>query len=165
MGCGHSAQKAAAQKAAAPTGSRGGRGTVSNIDPTVLDVLLTSIFIADRACKIVYANEAALRLSGYTSIELLGRPIELLMRRSVAIKHQRLVDDYRRTGHGTVVGNIECGVRIVRRDGSCVPVLMSVTEIDELFVASFIEIAPIERILQRATAAEVACTEGCDADT
>src|SRR5205809_498900 len=61
------------------------------ISESILEALADSIFVVDETGNIVMVNQAAIRLTGYSSEELLGMSIEQLVptgRRDIHRKHR-----------------------------------------------------------------------------
>lgn len=82
-------------------------GTLLNTDINVgvlFERLLDAVVIARLSTgRIVMWNSAAEKLFGYTSAEVVGKPIEILMSEPIANLHRGGVERYLRTGHGLLI--------------------------------------------------------------
>jgi PAS domain S-box-containing protein len=94
---------------------------------SVLQTATDAIIAIDEGGWIEQVNPAAERMFGYSSAELLGQNIRLLMPPEMRKAHDRGMADYLATGHRKVVG---IGRELVaqRRDGSTFPIDAMVSE-------------------------------------
>lgn len=72
-------------------------------------------------------NQAACRMFGYTAEELIGRPVGILMPEPDRRHHGDYLARYLRTGHARIIG-IGRELEARRKDGSCFPIDLSVSE-------------------------------------
>lgn len=84
---------------------------------TVLDSLSDAIVVGDLGDRIVHINPAAERLLGWTSAELEGRPLTLLMPERMHVQHTEGVRRFAATRTAKIMGK---AVRVpaLRKDGS-----------------------------------------------
>ncbi len=94
----------------------------------VLDTAVDAIITIDSRGTILSANNAVLRMLGYSSDELLGKPVSTLMPEPDRSQHDRYVSDYIATGTAKIIG-IGREVKALHRDGSLVPVDLAVSEV------------------------------------
>ncbi len=87
-----------------------------------------AIFLIDVRGIIQFVNPAAETLFGYTTEELLGKNIKLLMPSPHREKHDDYISDYLKTGIKKIIGT---GQQLIgqRKDGSQFPMYLSVGEI------------------------------------
>src|SRR6266496_840739 len=71
---------------------------------SVVETAPDAIVLADHWGHIISWNKAAQRLFGYTTKEVLGRPLTLLMPARYRDAHQRGVERLRTTGESRVIG-------------------------------------------------------------
>jgi PAS domain S-box-containing protein len=95
----------------------------------VLDAATDAILGVDADGLVMFLNEAAARMFGYSKPELLGQSIEIL----VPLRH-RAAHRLRREGYGShPIPRLQGGgldLRAVRRDGSEFPVEVSLSSVD-----------------------------------
>jgi two-component system sensor kinase FixL len=94
----------------------------------VLDTAVDAIITIDSRGTILSANNAVLRMLGYSSDELLGKPVSTLMPEPDRSQHDRYVSDYIATGTAKIIG-IGREVKALHRDGNLVPVDLAVSEV------------------------------------
>jgi two-component system sensor kinase FixL len=116
----------------------------------LLDAAVDAIVLADRRGRIMQFNNAAQRLLGYTETELFGKPLGILMPEPYRSDHDGFIDHYQRTGEARIIGT---GRELVarRKDGSLVPVELSVGEFEGAAGAGYVGILRdiSERLRQR----------------
>jgi PAS domain S-box-containing protein len=93
----------------------------------VLDVALIGIIVIDENGTIEVINPAARELFGYSSSEILGRNVKVLMPHEYSQHHDGYLQRYRETGKRQVVGG-QRDVAGLRKDGSEFPLRLSVSE-------------------------------------
>jgi PAS domain S-box-containing protein len=86
----------------------------------ILNGSLDGIITIDEEGVIESANPAALRLFGYSDGDLIGRNVDVLSPPHVRGEHDHYIEDYLRTGRGTIVGGRR-EVTGLRKDGTTFP--------------------------------------------
>ncbi|TFG59521.1 MAG: PAS domain S-box protein, partial [Deltaproteobacteria bacterium] len=94
----------------------------------ILDGAVDAIITMDTGGKIESANPSVETILGYTPEELLGRSVTLLMPEPHRDLHESYVTRYLETGQAAVIG-IGREVEAARKDGSLVPIDLTVTEV------------------------------------
>ena len=94
----------------------------------IVDTAVDAIITIDDKGTIESANAATERMFGYTQAELLGRNIRILMPEPHRGEHDGYLRRYFATGQATVIGNGR-DVLGQRRDGTTVPIHLSVSEV------------------------------------
>ncbi len=115
-----------------------------NVDATHLTSLFENategIILTNDAGNIVLVNPAAQRMFGYTTDEIIGQPIEILIPQRFSHHHKELRDDFYHNPQNRVMGHgRELYAR--RKDNSDLPVEVSLSFYrrgEELFVIAFI---------------------------
>lgn len=91
----------------------------------LLEWMPDAVVVSDRDGNIVYANRQAERLTGYRRIELVGRPIEILVPNRVRSAHVQLRHEFYARGVARLMGTVDSDFRLRRKDGIGVPVEIS----------------------------------------
>lgn len=108
-----------------------------DLDPArVLDAMSDGIVIVDRAGRISFANSAIARLSGFTIDELLGSPIEALVPQDRRKEHVGMRDRALEEGDLNRPMGTGRDIRLQRRDGTELPVDVSLSAMGEMVVAA-----------------------------
>ena len=94
----------------------------------IADTVNDSIILIDDQGRIVYWNQAAERMFGYTSLEVMGQPIDLIVPRHFREEHRAAFPKFAESGSGKMVGKT-CEMSGLRRDGSEFPVELSLSAI------------------------------------
>ncbi len=94
---------------------------------SVLDTAVNGIIVIDDNATVLIYNRACERLFGYTSDEVVGKNVKLLMPEPVASQHDQFILNYLKTGAAKVVG---IGREVIARhkDGTEIPIELSVGE-------------------------------------
>jgi PAS domain S-box-containing protein len=93
-----------------------------NLAETASDAILS----ADSLGKIVYFNPAAERIFSYSSTEIIGQPLTLLMPERFHDPHRQGLDRFLRTGEARVIGKtVELAAR--RKDGAEFPIELALS--------------------------------------
>ena len=121
----------------------------------VVDTAVDAIVVIDRDGAIRSANQATERLFGYTTDELVGNNVNMLMPQPYAVEHDGYLGNYLRTGTKKIIG-IGREVAGKRKDGSVFPMELSVGEARDEGAPIFVGI--IRDITER-KAAELALRE------
>lgn len=93
----------------------------------VLDTAVEGIVTADERGTILSANPAATVMFGYEPSEMIGRNVSMLMPEPVRSEHDGFLQRYLATGERRIIG-MPREVEAVRKDGSTLPILLSVGE-------------------------------------
>ncbi len=93
-----------------------------NLAETASDAILS----ADSEGKIIYFNPAAERIFSYSSTEIIGQPLTLLMPERFHAPHRQGLDRFLRTGEARVIGKtVELAAR--RKNGSEFPIELALS--------------------------------------
>ena len=93
-----------------------------NLAETASDAILS----ADSSGKIIYFNPAAERIFSYSSTEIIGQPLTLLMPERFHDPHRQGLDRFLRTGEARVIGKtVELAAR--RKNGSEFPIALALS--------------------------------------
>lgn len=101
----------------------------------------TAMLLVDSDGTILLANEAAEAISGYRVDELTGMPVEVLVPEAQRVQHAGLRRDYADKAEKRVM-NERREVTLRRRDGSAIPILVSLNPVvsaDQKLVIAAIE--------------------------
>ena len=94
----------------------------------VIDAALDGMIVIDSVGTVLLYNAACEQLFGYSAEEVLGKNVKLLMTRPDRENHDTYLQTYLQTGKARIIG-IGRDVRGRRKDGSTVPVRLSVGEL------------------------------------
>ena len=95
----------------------------------IWDSAFDAMITIDRRGRIETANRAAEKMFGYTSAELLGQNIKLLMPKPYSDEHDGYIQRYHKTGQERIL-NAPRELVALRKDGSTFPIDLSVTQVD-----------------------------------
>lgn len=95
----------------------------------LLDQVVDAVVTIDGSNHVIYINPAAERLWGWSSAEVLGRNVSMLVPREMQSRHDSFVDHHRRTGENKIVGTSR-SVQLERRDGSVIWVSLSLSKVE-----------------------------------
>jgi PAS domain S-box-containing protein len=95
----------------------------------IWDSAFDAIITIDSRGLIETANRAAEKMFGYTSAELLGQNIKLLMPKPYSHEHDGYLQRYHETGQERIL-NTPRELVALRKDGSTFPIDLSVTQVD-----------------------------------
>lgn len=113
-------------------------GSTAEFD-ALLDAAVDAIVLSDARGRIVGFNPAAERLFGYTTAEVLGEPLQLLMPEPYRSEHSEYMQRYLATRDAHVIGTGR-EVRAQKRNGEVFPVWLSVGEALQGAESSFVGI-------------------------
>ena len=94
---------------------------------SLLDTAVDGIILIDDEMRILVVNAACEELFGYSSSEVVGRNVSMLMPQDYAREHDGYVEHYMETGEKRIIG-IGREVRGQHRDGTDFPLELSVGE-------------------------------------
>ncbi|QKQ25841.1 PAS domain-containing sensor histidine kinase [Candidatus Reidiella endopervernicosa] len=95
----------------------------------VLDSVLDGIISIDDRGLIKMVNPAAQQVFGYSSKELVGHPVSMLMPNADGQEHQHYVERYMRTGDAHIIGSRGRELIGRRKDGSLFPLEISISDV------------------------------------
>ena len=95
---------------------------------TVFDSVGEGVITADEKGTIFMVNSAVSRIFGYNADELTGRNLSMLMPEPYIGEHDGYIENYVRTGVGAIVGTMVREVTGLRKDGTLVPLDLSLSE-------------------------------------
>jgi PAS domain S-box-containing protein len=104
-----------------------GPGGVEARYRAIVDTAVDAIVVIDEMGRVEAVNPAAERLFGYSSAELFGRNIHILMPEPYHAEHDGYLARYRQTGERRIIG-IGREVSGRRSDGSTFPLELSIAE-------------------------------------
>ena len=95
---------------------------------SIVDATVDGLITIDHRGMVESFNPAAQRIFGYSSGEVIGRNIRMLMPEPDHSQHDQYLDNYRRTGVRKIIG---AGRRVYgrRKDGSTFPMDLAVSEV------------------------------------
>src|SRR5471032_3035484 len=117
------------------------RKDLSQVFIQTLEQSVDSVVVIDSQNRIILFNEAAEKLWGYSSAEVLGRNVEQLVPKLIRPLHDGYIDANRRTGINKIVGTSR-DVLIECKDGTRRWGSMSISRIDtqgQILYAAFIK--------------------------
>jgi len=94
---------------------------------SLLDGLLDATVVINEKGIIQFWNKAATEKFGWTSTEVIGKNVKLMMPASIGEKHDGFIQKYLDTGKGTVIG-IGRNVVAQKKNGEIFPIHLSLTE-------------------------------------
>lgn len=122
----------------------------------LLSILPDAVVMVDERGVILYANTSVFELLGYSTDELVGQPLSMLIPPAVRDRHQELVVHFRHKGAPKMMGSRPV-LHAVHRTGRLVPVSISLCNLpygdDEVVsVAVIHDVSLLNTHLDRATA-------------
>ena len=144
-----------------PTGVDTLRGLVRDLDAgealcsAILSSTLDPLIIIDQLGEILAASRSVERVFGYTSSELIGENIRILMPEPHHSQHDGYLAHYRKTGETGILDRTR-GFEVIRKDGQRIDIELSVSRADiaseelPLFIGSFRDVTDrnsVERAL------------------
>ena len=119
----------------------------------VIDAALDGMIVIDTSGTVLLYNAACERTFGYRAGEVLGHNVKLLMTGTDREAHDTYIRNYLRTGRARVIG-IGRDVRGRRKDGSTVPIRLSVGELRDgdgapMFIATLHDLSETLRARAR----------------
>lgn len=101
----------------------------------MLEAIPDAVVVTDPQGNIVFVNRSAETMTGYTSDELIGRPVEILVpgrRRGIHVRHRR---GFYARGTPRLMGDSTKDFSLRRKDGGIVPVEISLGPVGEDTIA------------------------------
>lgn len=95
---------------------------------SVVTTAVEGIVTIDAEGRILSFNPAAEKIFGYAAAEVIGGKVDALQPEAVSVEHGRYIERYLKTGQAKVIG-IGREVTGRRKDGSLVPLYLSVSEV------------------------------------
>jgi PAS domain S-box-containing protein len=115
----------------------------------IWDSAFDAIITIDRQGIIETVNRAAEIMFGYTSDELLGQNVSLLMPQPYRDEHDGYIQHYHQTGQKRIL-NTPRELVALRKDGSTFPIDLSVTQVDDTgFFTGIVRDISVRKQLQR----------------
>jgi len=99
-------------------------GTLESIIASVVE----AVIVIDEAGKIQSANSATETMFLYTSAEMIGNNVSMLMPSPHRDEHDEYLRNYMKTGHAKIIGVGSRRLTAVRKDGSVFDIELSVSE-------------------------------------
>jgi len=100
------------------------KGRLSAILANVADMVVT----IDESGRIQSINPAAVRVFGYTAEEVIGKNVSMLASEPDKSRHDVYLRDYSTNGRAKIIGHSGYDVTATRKDGSCFPIELTVSE-------------------------------------
>lgn len=94
----------------------------------VIDQAIDAAVLIDERNCVIYFNVAAERLWGYSTDEVLGRNVKMLLPQQMRSEHDSWVDRHRRTRQNRIVGSSR-EVQLERKDGTMVWASLSLSQV------------------------------------
>lgn len=120
----------------------------------IIENAIDGIVIIGERGQIKLINPSACKIFGYTSDELIGKRVEVLMTRADQQHHQHYIDKHHETGQGKIIG-LSREVAGVKKSGEVFPLRLAVSEMiqgeEKLFAGIMHDLTPekeAERYLQ-----------------
>ncbi|HXN91324.1 MAG TPA: sensor domain-containing diguanylate cyclase [Candidatus Sulfotelmatobacter sp.] len=101
----------------------------------LLEGIPDAVVVSDRDGKIVYANMQAESLTGYGHAELIGRKVEILVPAGLRVAHVQHRRRFYARGVARLMGGLDDDFQLRRKDGSAVPVEISLGPVGDDTVA------------------------------
>ncbi len=105
----------------------------------LLDAAVDAIVVINHKGRIETVNPAAVRMFGYSSDELLGQNVAMLMPEPFRGEHDGYLARYRQTGHARIIGKGREAIGL-RSDGSTFPLDLSIGEAHDPVAPLFVGI-------------------------
>ncbi|MCA9727722.1 MAG: PAS domain S-box protein, partial [Candidatus Eisenbacteria bacterium] len=94
----------------------------------VLSAAVDAVVVIDQTGRIEIVNPSTEKIFGWTSKEMIGQNVRMLMPQPYRTDHDSYIDDYLRTGHARIIG-IGREAKGIRKDGHVFPIDLAVGEI------------------------------------
>jgi two-component system sensor kinase FixL len=95
----------------------------------LIETTQDAVIAINRKAEVMLFNSAAEKMFGYSSEEIIGEKVNILMPEPYRSEHDRYIERYERTGEGRAMGKV-WEVEGLRKDGEVFPIALSVTRID-----------------------------------
>ncbi len=123
-----------------------------NILQSIVETAIDGILLIDPAGKILMVNTAGTRLFGFSTEEMLGNNVSMLMPPPDRDHHNDYIDNYRRTGIRKIIG-IGREVQGRRKNGTLFPARLAVSEVtiegNQYFTGILQDITEMKAVQQR----------------
>lgn len=105
--------------------------TLSYLDyiGTLMDTVLDGLITIDKQAQIQSFNRGAERIFGYTSNEVIGKNVNMLMPKPYRDHHDEYLRKYYQTGEKAVIGAVR-EIQAQRKDGSIFPMELGVNQME-----------------------------------
>ncbi len=129
------------------------RELIENRYSTILSAAPNAIISIDSYHKIIFFNQKAEEIFGYTMEEVLGKPMEFLLPPRYAHSHQEKVDDFHKakTPHHSL--DLPRELEGMKKDGTIFPVVGSVAKVEEfgetIFTAILTDVSELKRAKEK----------------
>lgn len=100
----------------------------SNIERQALEQSIIAVITIDTKNNVTFFNKAAEKLWGYSSREVIGKNVSLLVPQEIRSNHDGYVNNHRKTGVDKIVGHSR-EVQLQRKDGKRIWVQLSLSQV------------------------------------
>lgn len=114
-----------------------------------MEAMLDPLVIASSDGTVVMLNPAASKLFDYTPEEIIGHNVSILCEPAIAAIHDTFLQRYLATGEARIIGKQSREVVARKKDGTLVPMLLSVSESKgdpHLFVGCIKDLSQVSRL-------------------
>jgi len=107
------------------------------------------VVISDQNMRITYVNPNAQKVFGYTSPELMGEKVNILMTKEEGETHDTYVNRYETTGESQILGKKSRLVIGRHKDGSDLSLRLTITKSVDGYTAVFTDVTEVSRLTNR----------------
>ncbi|MCH8322184.1 MAG: PAS domain S-box protein [Proteobacteria bacterium] len=120
---------------------------------TITNTMVDALIVINQMGIVISVNNAARKLFGYTSEEIVGNNVKMLMQGETRKEHDSYLKNYRKTGHGNIIGIGPREVQGFTKDGDQLDLELavnaSVLEGKKIYVGSLRDLTEKKRILEQ----------------